>query len=34
MKKEVEDKILIERKETKDNNLKKITQMLGNPYAA
>ena len=32
--KEVEDKILMERKETKDNNLKKITQMLGNPYAA
>lgn len=32
--KDVEDKILMERKETKDNNLKKITQMLGNPYAA
>ena len=29
--KDLEDKILIERKETKDNNLKKITQMLGNP---
>jgi hypothetical protein len=31
--KSAEDKILMERKETKDNNLKKITEMLGNPYA-
>ncbi|NDC31342.1 MAG: hypothetical protein EBZ58_10485 [Bacteroidetes bacterium] len=28
-----EDKMLMERKETKDINLKKITEMLGNPYA-
>jgi hypothetical protein len=27
-----EDEILMQRKQTKDNNLKKITQMLGNPY--
>jgi hypothetical protein len=29
----VEDQVLMERKETKDNKLKKITEMLGNPYA-
>ena len=28
-----EDQILMQRKETKDNKLKKITEMLGNPYA-
>jgi hypothetical protein len=28
-----EDSILMERKQTKDNKLKKITEMLGNPYA-
>jgi hypothetical protein len=31
--KDAEDKNLMERKQTKDKNLQKITQMLGNPYA-
>jgi hypothetical protein len=28
-----EDQLLIQRKQTRDNKLKKITEMLGNPYA-